>query len=142
VVANSVRLLDLPEYVQRSVENGEVSESNARLLIAIEDPAEQKRLLDDIIQNKLTTRDVKERVQHVAIASGGAAAHRRGRPPLQETHLAPEVKALQDELSSSLGAPVEISKNANNGKITITFFSEEELKSILEKLKKEDGGRF
>jgi ParB family chromosome partitioning protein len=146
VVANAVRLLDLPEYIQRAVEDGQLSESNARLLIAIEDPAEQKKLLEDIIQNKLTTRDVKERVQRVqrvAVASGGVAAHRRGRPPLQETHLAPEVKAMQDELSSSLGAPVEISQHANNGKITITFFSEEELKNILEKLKKEsEGGRF
>jgi ParB family chromosome partitioning protein len=142
VVANAVRLLDLPEYIQRAVEEGQLSESNARLLIAIADPAEQKKLLDDIVQNKLTTRDVKERVQHVAIASGGAAAHRRGRPPLRETHLAPEVKAMQDELASSLGAPVEISKNANNGKITITFFSEEELKNILEKLKNEGSGRF
>lgn len=136
VVANSVRLLDLPEYVQRAVEEGKVSESNARLLITIEDPAEQKKLLEDIVQNKLTTRDVKERVQHVAIASGGA--HRRGRPPLQEVHLAPEVKAMQEELSTSLGAPVEISKNANNGKITITFFSEEELESILRRLGKEE----
>ncbi|MGD1003525.1 MAG: ParB/RepB/Spo0J family partition protein [Minisyncoccia bacterium] len=142
VVANAVRLLDLPEYIQRAVEDGQLSESNARLLIAIEDPAEQKKLLDDIIQNKLTTRDVKERVQRVAVASGGVAAHRRGRPPLREVRLAPEVKAMQDELSSSLGAPVEISKNANNGKITITFFSEEELKNILEKLKNEGGGRF
>jgi ParB family chromosome partitioning protein len=146
VVANAVRLLDLPEYIQRAVEDGQLSESNARLLIAIEDPAEQKKLLEDIIQNKLTTRDVKERVQRVqrvAVASGGVAAHRRGRPPLQETHLAPEVKAMQDELSSSLGAPVEISQHANNGKITITFFSEEELKNILEKLKNDgDGGRF
>jgi ParB family chromosome partitioning protein len=142
VVANAVRLLDLPEYIQRAVEDGSLSESNARLLIAVEDPAEQKKLLEDIIQNKLTTRDVKERVQRVAISSGGVAAHRRGRPPLQEVRLTPEVKAMQDELSSSLGAPVEISKNANNGKITITFFSEEELKNILEKLKKEEGGRF
>lgn len=142
VVANSVRLLDLPEYIQRAVEKGEMSESNARLLIAIEDPAEQKRLLDEIVQNKLTTRDVRDRVQRAAISSGGMTAHRRGRPPLVEVHLPPEVKALQDELSSSLGAPVEISKNANNGKITITFFSEEELKNILEKLKNEGGGRF
>jgi len=142
VVANSVRLLDLPEYVQRAVEIGQVSESNARLLIAIEDPAEQKKLLDDIIQHKLTTRDVRERIQRVAVASGGAVAHRRGRPPLVDVHLAPEVRAMQDELSSSLGAPVEISKNANNGKITIIFFSEEELKSILEKLKNEGGARF
>ena len=49
---------------------------------------------------------------------------------------------MQDELATSLGAPVEISKNANNGKITITFFSEEELKNILEKLKNEGGGRY
>jgi ParB family chromosome partitioning protein len=133
VVANSVRLLDLPEYVQRAVEQGELSESNARLLIAIEDPAAQKSMLDDIIQNKLTTRDVRERIQHVGVASG----HRRGRPPLQEVHLAPEVKAMQEDLSNSLGAPVEISKNANNGKISITFFSEEELESILRRLRKE-----
>jgi ParB family chromosome partitioning protein len=150
VVANAVRLLDLPEYVQRAVENGELSESNARLLIAIEDPAAQKALLEDIVQNKLTTRDVKERVQRTFVGAGGGAGApaaldgrpRRGRPPLQEVHLAPEVKAMQEELSSSLGAPVEISKNANNGRITITFFSEEELKNILEKLKQERGGGF
>ena len=146
VVANSVRLLDLPEYVQHAVEDGKVSESNARLLIAIEDPVAQKTLLEDIVQNKLTTRDVKERVQRTFGVAAGAAgvsiAHRRGRPPLQEVHLAPEVRAMQEELATSLGAPVEISKNANNGKITITFFSEEELKNILEKLKNEGGGRF
>lgn len=152
VVANMVRLLDLPEYIQRAVEDGSLSESNARLLIAIEDPAAQKVLMDDIIENKLTTRDVRERIQrmlamqaiaqHAATqASGGdvaeassAAPRRRGRPPLHEVQLAPEVKALQDEISMSLGAPVQISKNANNGRITITFFSEEELENILRKL--------
>ena len=141
VVANAVRLLDLPEYIQRAVEDGQLSESNARLLIAINDPVAQKAMLDDIVQNKLTTRDVKERIQRTIISVGGGSgmpgAPRRGRPPLQKVHLAPEVKTMQEELSTSLGAPVEISKNANNGKITITFFSEEELENILRKLGKE-----
>ncbi len=137
VVANSVRLLDLPEYIQRAVEKGELSESNARLLIAIEDPGAQKAMLDDIVQNKLTTRDVRERIQRASAPAGTPGSHRRGRPPLQEVRLAPEVKAMQDELSTTLGAPVEISKNANNGKISITFFSEEELESILRRLGKE-----
>lgn len=154
VVANAVRLLDLPEYIQRAVEDGQLSESNARLLISIDDPAAQKALMEDIVQNKLTTRDARERVQRVlytadvatrtaqGIGAAGVtpAAPRRGRPPLHAVSLAPEVRVLRDELSSSLGAPVEISKNANNGKITITFFSEEELKNILEKLKSERGG--
>lgn len=132
-VANAVRLLDLPEYVQIAVQKGELSESHARFLIAIEDPGAQKRLFDDIIQNRLTTRDVKERVQQ----SGGAHA-RRGRPPKsEEAPLPPELQAMQESLSMDLGAPVTIHKGAQNGKITITFYSEEELANIMRRLGKE-----
>lgn len=131
VVANTMRLLDLPEYIRIAVEKEQMSESHARLLIALDDPGVQKRLFDDILQNKLTTRDVKERVQQFG--------PRRGRPPLTEENIAPEVRAMQDELSSTLGAPVEIRKGMNNGKITITFYSEEELEEILRKLKNEKG---
>ncbi len=137
VVANTVRLLDLPEYIQRAAEDGAISESNARLLIMIEDPAMQKKMLDEIVQQKLTTRDVRARVDAALVASG-AKRRGRGRPPREELHLAPEVKALQDELRASLGAPVDIVKSANNGKITITFFSEEELEQILRKLGREE----
>ena len=131
VVANAVRLLDLPEYLQESVQKGELSESNARFLLAIEDPGAQQRLFEDIVKNGLTTRDVRERLRQ----AGGA---RRGRPPKSEEHLAPELKAMQESLSMDLGAPVEIHKGlSNNGKITITFYSEEELENIMRRLGKE-----
>jgi ParB family chromosome partitioning protein len=160
-VANSVRLLDLPEAVQGALEKGEVSESSARMLLAIEDPGAQQQLLREIIELKLTTRDVRERIQRLAFLGGTAngaammsgaaqdlglsvggvptaasaiATPRRGRPPLQEMHLEPEVKMLRDELSNELGAPIEIKKTAHNGSISITFFSEEELENILRKL--------
>jgi ParB family chromosome partitioning protein len=133
VVANTMRLLDLPEYIRISVEKGEISESHARLLLGIDDPGAQKRLFEDIITNKLTTRAAKERVQN-------PDGPRRGRPPLTEENISPDVRMLQDELSSSLGAPVEIRKGANTGRITITFYSEEELENILRKLKQERGG--
>ena len=160
-VANSVRLLDLPEEVQGALEKGEVSESNARMLLALSDPGAQQQLLREIIELKLTTRDVRERIQRLAFLGGTAngaammsgaaqdlglrvdgvptaasasATPRRGRPPLQEVHLQPEVKMLRDELSTELGAPVEIKKTAHNGSISITFFSEEELENILRKL--------
>jgi ParB family chromosome partitioning protein len=157
VVANSVRLLDLPEDIQKAVEEGKVSESNARILLALDDVGLQRRLLQEIIDDKLTTRDVRERIQRYAflnnreeraMGQGNAnlgivpgmehatapAAPRRGRPPLQEVQLQPEVKMLRDELSTELGAPVEIKKTAHNGSISITFFSEEELENILRKL--------
>jgi ParB family chromosome partitioning protein len=135
-VANTVRLLDLPEYIQDALQRGNLSESHARLLLAVENPAAQKQLFDDIAEHGLTTRDVKERVRRF----GGGPGH-RGRPSLaeMEANLPPEMRALQDELSSSLGAPVQIQKGAANGKITITFYSEEELENILRKLGKEGG---
>ena len=131
VVANAVRLLDLPEYIQTAVEKGELSESHARLLIAIEDPAAQQHLFEDIVQNHLTTREVRERVGQ----RGRARGPRRGRPPKSaEAPLPPELKAMQETLSADLGAPVEIHKGAANGRITITFFSQEELENILRRL--------
>jgi ParB family chromosome partitioning protein len=135
-VANTMRLLDLPEYVQDALQKGSLSESHARLLLAVENPAAQRRLYEDIVEHGLTTRDVKERVKQF----GGGVGH-RGRPSLaeMEANLPPEVRALQDELSSSLGAPVQIQKGATNGKITITFYSQEELENILKRLGKEEG---
>jgi ParB family chromosome partitioning protein len=125
--------LDLPTYAQEAIEKGELSESNARFLLGVDDAAAQKKLFDDILKHGLTTRDVKERVQHLGKRG-------RGRPPGKAGahEITPELRAIQDELSSELGAPVEIEKKANTGKITITFYSEEELDNILRKIKEGD----
>jgi ParB family chromosome partitioning protein len=138
-VANTVRLLDLPEYIQDALQKGALSESHARLLLAVGDPAAQKQLFDDIAEHGLTVRDAKERVARAG--AGGSGVHHRGRPSLveMEANLPPEVRAAQDELSASLGAPVQIQKGANAGKITISFYSQEELENILRKLGKEEG---
>jgi ParB family chromosome partitioning protein len=136
-VANTVRLLDLPEYIQDALQKGTLSESHARLMLAVEDPAAQKHLYDDIVEHGLTTRDVKERVKRFDTTG----LRHRGRPSLveMEANLPPEMRMAQDELSASLGAPVQIQKGANAGKITISFYSQEELENILRKLGKEEG---
>ena len=150
-VANTVRLLDLPENIRVAVEKHELSESHARLLLAIQDQAAQQHLFEDIIREHLTTRDLKERVDRMtdaaardaaeaggAVGASGMALHRRGRPPKTDDHLPPELRALQDSLSMDLGAPVEIYKGQAKGSITITFYSEEELRAIMQRLGKED----
>ncbi len=126
-VANSVRLLDLPAYIQEALANNQISETHGRLLLSITDPAIQKRLFDDILEKKLTTREVKNRVEF-----GGAGE----KDKKDYVALEPELKMFQDQLTSRLGAPVRIEqKNSETGgKITIRFFSEEELRGILEKL--------
>ncbi len=130
-VANSVRLLDLPPFIQEALQKGDISESHGRLLLAIEDPAIQRKLFDDISLYRLTTRDVKDRVE-------------RFKRPAAETasDLSPEIKAMKESLSATLGAPVEIKKGANTGRISITFYSQEELENILRRLGKGEGEVF
>ena len=127
-VANSVRLLDLPPYIQEALQKGDISESHGRLLLAIEDPGAQKKLFDDISLYRLTTRDVKERVER--LKAGVAAAD-------EEASLPPEIEAMKHSLSQTLGAPVEIKKGVNTGRISITFYSQEELENILRRLDQE-----
>ncbi len=123
-VANTVRLLDLPVYIQEALEKGQLTESHGRFLLAINEPAAQKKLFDDILSQGLTTRDVKIRVQ--------AAKPRKGRS--LSDGVSPELKMLEEKLTTELGAPVKIEQGANTGKITITFYSEEELRNIADKI--------
>src|SRR6202044_1566416 len=51
VVANSVRSLALPQYIQKSVEDGTVNESSARLLLGVNDDLLQRKLHEDIVKN-------------------------------------------------------------------------------------------
>jgi ParB family chromosome partitioning protein len=132
-VANSVRLLDLPAYIQEALQKGELSESHGRLLLGVDDPAAQKKLFDEISMYRLTTRDVKERVERLRRPYGSGVQND------EEANLPPEVRAMKESLSASLGAPVEIKKGVNTGKISITFYSPEELENILRRLDREGG---
>ncbi len=119
-VANTVRLLDLPMYLQEALERGQITESHGRFLLQIGDPAAQKKLFDDIISQNLTTRDVKVRVQRAM-----------PRKTKAQEALSPELKMFEERLTAELGAPVKIERSADTGKIVITFYSEEELQNIL-----------
>lgn len=132
VVANTLRLLDLSSEVQTAIEDGRISESHGRLLLGVTDPALQQSLFKDLLERQLTTRELRERVS--GAARGGRKAPRAERLPEQ---LTPELAALQDKLSAELGAPVKIQTSGGVGKITISFYSPEELSAILEHLARE-----
>lgn len=132
VVANTVRLLDLPQDIQDAIDHHRISESHGRLLLAIDEPAVQQKVFSDLVEKHLTTRELKERVDIVRKSKGA------GRPALGDEPLPVELQQIQDRLSSELGTPVKISRVGDSGKITISFYSQEELQSILHKLQAEE----
>jgi len=127
-VANTLRLLDLPQDIQEALQTGKLSESHGRLLLAISDPAVQTRLFEELLQKPMTTRELKNKVQILVEKDGG---RKRG--------ISPELKILEERLSSELGAPVIIEQHGETGKITIRFFSPEELQGIIGRIAKEEG---
>ncbi|MBI4094392.1 MAG: ParB/RepB/Spo0J family partition protein [Candidatus Liptonbacteria bacterium] len=127
-VANAMRLLGLPSHIQEALAKGQISETHGRLLLAVDDKAAQEALFRDLLDKHLTTREMKMRVASARPPHAGAAKH---------SALTPELVVLQEKLSSELGAPVKIEQHGETGKITISFYSGEELQHIVERL----GGR-
>jgi ParB family chromosome partitioning protein len=127
-VANTMRLLDLPPYILGALEKNQITESHGRLLLTVAEPALQEKLFRDLLERHLTTRELKSRMRAVKPAPRSEG----------ESDLPPELKMLQEKLSSELGAPVEIKRHGESGRITISFYSEEELKNIVDRLASEE----
>ena len=122
VVANTLRLLTLPEEMQQAVAAGKITEGHTRPLLMLSLlPEDQKQLYENILVNNISVRDAERKARHIA--------QDRARVLLD-----PETRALQEKLENILGTRVHIDKRGPKGKISIEFFSEEELKAISEKI--------
>lgn len=130
VIANTIRLLNLANPIQEAVAKGSISESQARLLMSVADLAHQQTLFEDILKNNTSVRELKTKINRL-----------KGQPdvPLVDPASAPagdpETLTMQKELEDFLGAKVKVEKSGETGKITITFYSPEELQSIVSKLR-------
>ena len=122
VVANTLRLLTLPEDMQQAVAMGKITEGHTRPLLAlVNEPDEQRKLYDDILARQLSVREA-ERMSRVV-------AQKRAR-----AFMDPTTRMVQDQLENLLGTRVSIEKKGEKGKISIEFFSEEELQGILHRI--------
>lgn len=125
-IANTLRLLDLPQMIQEALEKRQITETHGRLLLSIDEPGVQERFFQDLLGNKITTRELKNRVRGIRAKESVSDQAPRALPP--------ELQMLQEKLSADLGAPVKISTSGESGKIMISFFSKEELENIVNKL--------
>ena len=128
-ISNSLRLLALPQPVQRRVAAGVLSAGHAKALLALDDPATQAALAERIVAEGLSVRATEELVRlrltdedHPTRTTG-----RGGRP----TRNVPGLGELQDDLTDALMARVRISMGARKGRLAIEFSSVEDLERIV-----------
>ena len=130
-VTNTLRLLKLPKVIQSALVEGQITEGHARALLALENPQAQLAAMHTIIRDGLSVREAEE----LARKYSGET------PPAKAKALpAPEVVALEERLRSSLGTKVDL-KHGKEGKgsITLHYYSNEELNTLLERLLEKEG---
>ncbi len=126
-ISNTLRLLTLPEDALTALSEGKISEGHTRPLLMLADhPEEQIVLLKEIIFRKLTVREAEKISRKIAY----------DRIRKKEYMPDPEIVELEEELQDKLGTRVHIERKDTGGQIKIDYFSTEDLRAILDQIKK------
>lgn len=121
-IANSIRLLTLPEKLRNLVINGDLSSGHARTMLSIEDKEIQIKTSEEIISKGLNVRESEKLVKKILSKKEKKAPKR-----LDEEYL-----AIEDRFREILGTKVKIVKNNKCGKIVIEYYSVEEMERIVD----------
>lgn len=125
-VSNSLRLLALPAEVKDSLVKGELSEGHCRALLMLDDsPDKQMKLFKEIVERKISVRQA-EKASRIIIDEG--------RDPIDAIGVMPEIREMEKKLSDTLGTKVQVELSREKGKISINFFSNDELNAFINKM--------
>ena len=128
-IANSMRLLNLPETVLELVEKNLLSAGHARALLSISDQKKQLDAANQIIAKEMSVRQAEKLAAQLSKAPKEDPNEKDG----QEIDY---MKILCEEMSKKLGRKVQIISGRKTGKIEIEFYGDEDRENLIEQLKK------
>lgn len=141
-VTNLLRVLSLPEQVQRMVEAGSISTGHARALLALNDAATSQRLASETVAEGLSVRELEKRVRELTKAQSNTSE-----PSERPTGISPRsapaagdpgTKRIEDDLRRYLQTDVKLHlKTANQGLIELSFYSNDDLERLLDLILRE-----
>ena len=130
-IANSIRLLRLPEKIQEALVNEDISAGHARALISISDENMQLQLLEKILSGNLSVRKVEHLVKKLGQID--KSPQRKMSVTAGSNLIDSNYKDFEDKLRKIFGTKVSCSqKKDGSGEITIEFYSNDELERLLE----------
>jgi len=127
-VANTIRLLQLSDSIQRLIADGRMTAGHGRALLGSPDTGFQESLARTIVAQNLTVREVEERVrrhENPGSDQTGTSGETTARPVRPAALL-----ELEEQLSGLLDTRVQISTGAKRGRLTVEFANLEDLERI------------
>jgi len=130
-IANTLRLLKLPQEAQEEVEKGTLSPGHARAMLSLVNPADQQLLFKRIVDKGISVREAEE------LAAAFSAGKRQAQKPRRTGKSAisrkdPEIGEIEQKLIEKLGTKVELKGNGGKGHLEIAYYSSEDLERLLE----------
>jgi ParB family chromosome partitioning protein len=123
-VANILRLLKLPVYIQESLEDGEITIGHARALVSIESVEIQKTLWRRVVKDGLSVRKLEKLIKDLA--------HIKQAKTVKKSKKSPYIQKIEEQLRDIFGTKVAIRPKKEGGSIEIEFYSPEDLNRLLE----------
>ena len=123
-VANTLRLLNLPEEVQKLISNGKISEGHARAILSLSTEKEKINLSRRVVKEGLSVRKTEDLVY----------GKKKTSITKQRAKFSPAFFEIEEKLKQFFGTSVKVVGKGKGGKVEIEFYSEEDLSRILELL--------
>ncbi len=124
-VTNTLGLLDLSTEVKLALAEGAISEGHGRALKALDNPQAQNAALRSVISRELNVRQTEELVRKLK----GHKAPKASQPAQSA-----DIQAVQAHLRDVLGTKVKLQHSSKGGRITLYYYSDEELDALVEQL--------
>lgn len=125
-VANSLRLLKLPESMLEALDKGRISAGHARALLAVQKTSDQETLFRKIIDQELSVREVEKQAAKLQADTQVKYSGERAK----EIRKSPEIRSIEERFIERLGTKVNIRGSDTKGKVEISYYSMEDLERL------------
>ena len=130
-IANTLRLLRLPEEMLQALNNADITSGHARAILSCVNPSDQKILFERILKQNLSVRQTEIGASEL---NRGKRLPAAGRTTGRTRRIEPAVQDIEQKLIDYLGTKVRIQGTLDRGKIEISYFSRKDLERLMELL--------
>jgi ParB family chromosome partitioning protein len=132
VIANYIRLLDLPEEIKKMLITGQLSMGHARAILGLPTEDLRRKLANRALAGRLSVREVERLVKKYLTMAASTKSDDIARMSIKSRHIIDLENRLRRELGTKVA--IEVRRNGQRGKIIIEFYSIDEFERLTQKM--------